>query len=96
MTAMQGVESSVVKDVVPFIDRNYRTYSDRDHRAIAGLSLGGGHAVYTGLTNVDQFAWIGSFSGAFVVFPNVRPARGLTILILMPYVQKYFPGWMIQ
>lgn len=84
-------ELSVVKDVVPFIDSNYRTYSDRDHRAIAGLSLGGGHAVYTGLTNVDQFAWIGSFSGAFVVFPNVRPAPGVNDIDLDALRTKVFP-----
>lgn len=54
----------VVNDLVPFIDRKFRTRAERDHRAIAGLSMGGGQALRTGLKHLDRFAWIGSFSGA--------------------------------
>ena len=67
-------EGSIITDIIPFIDRNYRTLSNRENRAIAGFSMGGGQATYTAFTNIDQFAWVGSFSGAFVVWPNVRPA----------------------
>jgi enterochelin esterase family protein len=54
----------VVRDLVPFIDGKFRTKADREHRAIAGLSMGGGQAMRTGLANLDKFAWIGTFSGA--------------------------------
>jgi enterochelin esterase-like enzyme len=54
----------VVSELVPLIDGRFRTLADRDQRAIAGLSMGGGQAMRTGLGNLDQFAWIGTFSGA--------------------------------
>lgn len=57
-------EDVVLKDLIPEIDRAYRTQPDRAHRAIAGLSMGGGQAMSIGLGNPAQFAWVGSFSGA--------------------------------
>jgi len=57
-------EDVVVKDLIPEIDRTYRTRADREHRAIAGLSMGGGQAMNIGLGNPALFAWVGSFSGA--------------------------------
>jgi enterochelin esterase family protein len=57
-------EDVVVKDLIPEIDRSYRTQADRAHRAIAGLSMGGGQAMNVGLGNPSLFAWVGSFSGA--------------------------------
>jgi enterochelin esterase family protein len=57
-------EDVVLKDLIPEIDRAFRTQADRQHRAIAGLSMGGGQALNVGLGNPDSFAWVGSFSGA--------------------------------
>lgn len=57
-------EEVVMNDLIPMIDANYRTLTDRDHRAIAGLSMGGGQALRIGLGHLDKFAYIGSFSGA--------------------------------
>ena len=54
----------VTQDLIPEIDRAYRTLTDRGHRAVAGLSMGGGQAMQIGLANLDRFAFIGSFSGA--------------------------------
>ncbi len=54
----------VIKDLIPEIDKSYRTRQDREHRAIAGLSMGGGQAMFVGLSNLDKFASIGVFSGA--------------------------------
>ncbi len=54
----------VVKDLIPMIDRTYRTIPDREHRAIAGLSMGGMQAFQIGLGHLDTFASIGGFSGA--------------------------------
>ena len=53
----------VINEIVPMIDREYRTIADRQHRAIAGLSMGAGQAMQTGLGNLDTFASIGAFSG---------------------------------
>jgi enterochelin esterase-like enzyme len=54
----------VIDDLIPMIDAAYRTIPDREHRAIAGLSMGGGQALQIGLGHLDTFAYIGSFSGA--------------------------------
>ena len=54
----------VLEDLIPTIDREFRTVADADHRALAGLSMGGGQALDIGLNNLDKFHWIGCFSGA--------------------------------
>jgi enterochelin esterase family protein len=51
--------------IVPYIDQHYRTVADRDHRALAGLSMGGLQTLDIGLTNSDLFAWIGVFSSGW-------------------------------
>jgi enterochelin esterase-like enzyme len=53
----------VVNDLVPMVDATYRTIPDRTHRAVAGLSMGAGQAMQIGLGHLDQFAYVGSFSG---------------------------------
>lgn len=57
-------EKVMMEEVVPLVDSKYRTLSDRDHRAISGLSLGGFQAYTIGLDHKDMFAWIGGFSGS--------------------------------
>lgn len=58
------IEQVLIKEIVPFVDAHYRTASDRESRAIAGLSMGGGQALRFGLRNLDQFAWVVGFSPA--------------------------------
>ena len=53
---------SLVKDVIPFVEKMYRVYSDKNHRAIAGLSMGGGQTVTTTNNNPNLFGYIGVFS----------------------------------
>lgn len=48
--------------LMPYIEENYSVYTDREHTAIAGLSLGGRESIYIGRTMYDKFAYIGSFS----------------------------------
>jgi enterochelin esterase-like enzyme len=55
-------EESLVKDVVPYIENHYRVIKNRDNRAIAGLSMGGGHTVKITLSNPAMFSYIGVFS----------------------------------
>ena len=55
-------QDDLLKDVIPFVEKHYRVNADAEHRAIAGLSMGGGQSLAVGLTHLDQFAWIGAFS----------------------------------
>jgi len=57
-------EEVMINDLIPLIDSTYRTISDRDHRAIAGLSMGGMQAFQVSLNHLDTFSYIGGFSGA--------------------------------
>lgn len=52
----------LVNDIIPFTDNNFRTLADREHRAVAGFSRGGGQSLWAGLSNTDKFAYICSFS----------------------------------
>ena len=58
------LEQVFIKEIIPNIDKEFRTVADRDHRAMTGLSLGGFQSFYVTLTNLDKFAYIGGFSGA--------------------------------
>lgn len=60
----------LVKDVIPMIDSTFRTIPDRDHRAMAGLSMGGFQTFQTTMTNLDKFAYVGGFSGAAFLQPD--------------------------
>lgn len=59
----QGFADVLLNDLIPRIDAAYRTLADREHRAMAGLSMGGMQTLQIGLRNLDRFAWLGSFSG---------------------------------
>lgn len=71
--AFATFEKDLLNDLIPFIEKKYRVHADREHRAIAGLSMGGGQSLNFGLGNLDKFAWIGGFSSA----PNTKPAAEL-------------------
>jgi enterochelin esterase family protein len=53
---------ALLTEVMPKVESEYRVASDRNSRAIAGLSMGGSESLLTGLNNLDKFAWIGAFS----------------------------------
>lgn len=57
-------ESYIVKELIPLIDKKFRTLADREHRVIAGLSMGGYGALKFGLKYPEMFTLVGSFSGA--------------------------------
>ena len=60
-------DSVIANDLVPFIDAHFRTIPDRDHRALAGLSMGGGQAVRIGMNHLNLFSYLGAFSPAFFI-----------------------------
>ncbi len=64
----KNFESDLIKDIIPFIESHYSVHADREHRAVAGLSMGGGQSLDFGLGNLDTFAYVGGFSSA----PNTR------------------------
>jgi len=72
-TMIPAFARMVVEEVMPQVEKAYRVTKDRNQRAIAGLSMGGAESLYTGLHNLDRFAYIGSFSGAFVMWPRANP-----------------------
>ncbi len=53
-----------MKDIIPYVESHYPVQADREHRAIAGLSMGGGQALTIGLRHLDLFAYVGGFSSA--------------------------------
>ncbi len=64
-----------MKDVMPYAEKNYRVYRDRQHRAIAGLSMGGAQTLSAAFDRLDLFGYIGVFSsGIFELTPSNRPA----------------------
>src|SRR6476659_9645164 len=71
--AFAAFEQDLLQDVIPAIESRYSVQADREHRAIAGLSMGAGQSLHFGLAHLDTFAWIGSFSAA----PNTRPPAAL-------------------
>lgn len=66
--AFAEFEKDLLKDLIPFIEKTYPVKSDRESRALAGLSMGGGQSLNFGLNNLDTFAYVGGFSSA----PNTR------------------------
>ena len=71
--AFEKFEQDLLDDVIPAIEKKYSVLADADHRALAGLSMGGGQSLNFGLKHLDTFAWIGGFSSA----PNTKPAAEL-------------------
>jgi enterochelin esterase-like enzyme len=71
--AFATFEKDLLNDLIPYVQSKFSVYKDREHRAIAGLSMGGGQALNFGLGNLEQFAWVGAFSSA----PNTKSPKAL-------------------
>ena len=72
-SAFANFEGELLEDVIPTIETRYSAIADREHRALAGLSMGGGQSLNFGLAHLDTFAWVGGFSSA----PNTNPPAEL-------------------
>ena len=66
--AFATFEKDLLNDLIPHIEKNFPALKERESRAIAGLSMGGGQSLNFGLGNLDKFAWVGGFSSA----PNTK------------------------
>lgn len=71
--AFAAFEQDLLGSVIPAVESRYAVAADREHRALAGLSMGGGQSLNFGLKHLDAFAWIGGFSSA----PNTLPPAEL-------------------
>lgn len=71
--AFAAFENDLLKDLMPVVEKKYAVKTDREHRAIAGLSMGGGQALNFGLGNLDTFAWVGGFAPA----PTTKAVKDL-------------------
>jgi enterochelin esterase-like enzyme len=71
--AFAAFEKDLLEDVIPTIEAKYSVQADREHRALAGLSMGGGQSLNFGLAHLDTFAWVGAFSAA----PNTKKPADL-------------------
>lgn len=71
--AFAKFEADLLDDVIPTIESRYSVATEREQRALAGLSMGGGQSLNFGLGNLDRFAWVGGFSSA----PNTKPPEEL-------------------
>ncbi|MEP6789654.1 MAG: alpha/beta hydrolase family protein, partial [Acidobacteriota bacterium] len=78
-------ESYIVKELIPEIDGKFRTMANREHRVIAGLSMGGYGSLKFGLKYPDMFSLVGSFSGAIDA-----PLRGQTHTNYRPSIMAVF------
>lgn len=76
--AFARFEQDLLQDLIPFIEKTYPVVMDREQRALAGLSMGGGQSLNFGLGNLGSFSWVGGFSSA----PNTRrPAELVSELV---------------
>ncbi len=66
-------EKDLLNDLIPSVEKKYPVLKDREHRALAGLSMGGGQSLNFGLGHLETFAWIGGFSSA----PNTKTPQEL-------------------
>ncbi len=73
---IERFREALLKEVIPFVEKNYHVVADREHRAIAGLSMGGTQSLVTGLNALETFAYVGAFSSGG----------------LLPDHDKVFPG----
>jgi enterochelin esterase-like enzyme len=71
--AFAAFEKDLLTDLIPFIEKLYSAKTDRESRALAGLSMGGGQSLNFGLGHLEAFAWVGGFSSA----PNTKPPSAL-------------------
>ncbi len=64
LPAFAAFEEDLLDDIISLVEKRYSVKKERTHRALAGLSMGGGQSLNFGLTHTETFAWLGAFSSA--------------------------------
>jgi enterochelin esterase-like enzyme len=70
-------QRDLIEDIIPMIEKKYRTIADRKHRAIVGFSMGGGQAGRYGLGNLNMFSYIGIMSAGLGGGTSTEPLKTL-------------------
>ena len=83
---IEPFQTVLVDELIPYIDTKFRTLSDRDHRAMAGLSMGGMETKSITLANLDKFASIGLFSGGTFSMDDVNKTPGFKEKVKLAFV----------
>jgi len=83
--ANSAFEGDLLKDLIPYVEAHYPVKADAEHRAVAGLSMGGGQALTIGLRHLDTFASVGGFSSALfgrsgALAPDAAASKKLRLL----------------
>jgi enterochelin esterase-like enzyme len=76
----------MVKDLIPWVDSNFRTLADQPHRAMAGLSMGAMQTRMVTLANIDKFSHIGLFSGGTISMDDVNNTAGFKEKVRLVFV----------
>ena len=71
-----GFQVVLLTDIIPMVEREYRVIADAQHRAMAGLSMGGGQTRRITLANPTKFAYVGMFSGGVMSIEDIQGAAG--------------------
>jgi len=71
--AVDEFTQDFLNDLQPYVEKHYRVYTDRQHRAMAGLSMGGGQTLNIAIPNLQEFAFIGVFSSGVFSLNRRRP-----------------------
>jgi enterochelin esterase-like enzyme len=74
LTTIGKIQAELLDSVIPLVEKNYHVSADRNHRAIAGLSMGGAQSLVIGLNNLDKFAYVAGFSSG--INGDLQPAFG--------------------
>jgi enterochelin esterase family protein len=81
-----GFKKTLLEDIIPMIDANFRTIADQPHRAMAGLSMGGMQTRAITLANTDMFSQVGIFSGGSFSMEDVNSAPGFKEKVKLVFV----------
>jgi enterochelin esterase family protein len=82
----EGFQKTLLEDIIPYIDANYRTLADQPHRAMAGLSMGGMQTRAITLANTQTFSHIGIFSGGSISLEDVTNSPGFKEKVKLVFV----------
>ncbi|MBN2613417.1 MAG: esterase [Bacteroidales bacterium] len=77
---------TMLEDIIPVIDTNYRTIADPKHRAMAGLSMGGMQTRIITLANPDKFSYVGMFSGGSISLEDINNSPGFKENIKLVFI----------
>jgi enterochelin esterase-like enzyme len=81
-----GFKKTLLEDIIPMIDADFRTQADQPHRAMAGLSMGGMQTRIITLANPDKFSYVGLFSGGSISIDDVNKAPGFKDKVRLVFV----------